>query len=758
MLRSRYRLVTLLFMCGLVGCEQDTPIPADDAGPLPDAGLLSDGGMVLVDECTLGMDNCSADALCTDTVEGFTCECLPGYEGDGVECNDIAAAVNLAFPPPTSATDRPTVIVRGVASDVSGVSAVMVNGVAVQTANSFATWQVEVALESGDNSLVVEVEDGLGNTTQTAAATISRQTVPAPSATVYPRILVFDAARQKLFGVQGSLGRSLSPRVYELDPITGAAKTVSSTTIGTGPSMVKPRTVAIDGAGLLLIGGGAQLLRIDPDTGNRTLVSDEDTGAGPALLNRPTGMAFDAVNNRVFLLQGDRFDYDRGSHVLAIDVATGDRTLLTGDGAGTGPFLSRDAKGLAYDPNTQRLFTSSESGVLAVDVASGARSVLAMAAGRELTADLANNRLLLTGNDEVLAVNVTTGAVSKFSGPTRGTGPAFLRPLGIAYDPAGGRAFVGTHDRTVFAVDAATGDRTAFDPAFRQGFPLERPVAVSVDRTRNRAMVLDENWDYLISIDLATGLREVFSTGETLRIPTDLTVDATEDRVLVVDRESNVGDLQGLTLSDGTASVVSSDGSFTFQVGNGPELESPREVAMAPDGTRAFVFERENDQLIAVDLATGDRTLHASDVGGKSRFMFSRTDLATDALNGRLLFVHDQVSTLVAFDLVTGAKMTVSDAGQGTGDPLNEPCSVAVAEDATRALVLTLDGLVSVSLATGDRTLLSPNTEAFGRVMQDPRAVSTSEHPERALIADAQLGLLLSVDLVTGQRVVQSGF
>ena len=37
-----------------------------------------------VDECVQGSDNCNVNANCSNMVGGFTCSCLPGYEGDGV--------------------------------------------------------------------------------------------------------------------------------------------------------------------------------------------------------------------------------------------------------------------------------------------------------------------------------------------------------------------------------------------------------------------------------------------------------------------------------------------------------------------------------------------------------------------------------------------------------------------------------------------------------------------------------------------------
>ncbi|MBM4292854.1 MAG: hypothetical protein FJ138_16750, partial [Deltaproteobacteria bacterium] len=47
-----------------------------------------------VDECANNTDNCSANATCTDTAGGFTCQCNPGYTGDGVTCADIDECAN----------------------------------------------------------------------------------------------------------------------------------------------------------------------------------------------------------------------------------------------------------------------------------------------------------------------------------------------------------------------------------------------------------------------------------------------------------------------------------------------------------------------------------------------------------------------------------------------------------------------------------------------------------------------------------------
>ena len=39
------------------------------------------------DECVLGIDKCNPDrANCTDTEGSYTCHCMAGFSGDGVNC------------------------------------------------------------------------------------------------------------------------------------------------------------------------------------------------------------------------------------------------------------------------------------------------------------------------------------------------------------------------------------------------------------------------------------------------------------------------------------------------------------------------------------------------------------------------------------------------------------------------------------------------------------------------------------------------
>ena len=73
---------------GTTDTDTDTDTDADT-----DSDTDSDSE---VDECEEGLDDCDENATCTDTPDGYECDCNDGYTGDGFDC-ELITVLNLSF-------------------------------------------------------------------------------------------------------------------------------------------------------------------------------------------------------------------------------------------------------------------------------------------------------------------------------------------------------------------------------------------------------------------------------------------------------------------------------------------------------------------------------------------------------------------------------------------------------------------------------------------------------------------------------------
>src|SRR5690606_38485932 len=73
---------------------------------------------------------------------------------------------------------------------------------------------------------------------------------------------------------------------------------------------------------------------VDLQTGDRTVISDADTGTGPKL-SGVLDLQFDAVNNRL-LATKDFLSVTSPAGLMAINMQTGERTVIADDTVGSG--------------------------------------------------------------------------------------------------------------------------------------------------------------------------------------------------------------------------------------------------------------------------------------------------------------------------------------------------------------------------------------------------------------------------------------
>lgn len=254
------------------------------------------------------------------------------------------------------------------------------------------------------------------------------------------------------------------------------------------------------------------VLRLTLSTGDRRVVSDNGTGDGPSF-QVPFGGAHDAGRGRLLVIDKNV----PRPRVLAVDLASQDRTVLSDENAGTGPEFGEPVA-VAVDGDRALVLDRGAFALLAVDLASGDRSV------------------------------VSDGAT--------GAGPLFGQLGALALDA--GRAFVGQRNGAgILVVDLATGDRVVLsDDDTGTGPEFEDIHSLALDPARNRLLVLERNRDIVLAVDLTTGNRtQIVGAGPALAFPLCVVVDPVLDRALITTNLS----VYSVDLPTGDRTLVSGD-------------------------------------------------------------------------------------------------------------------------------------------------------------------------------------------------------
>lgn len=212
-----------------------------------------------------------------------------------------------------------------------------------------------------------------------------------------------------------------SEQIVLVDPATAKKTVLSSNAVGIGPE-INAINLTIDPVGTIFTAGGlngvAQVLRVDPTTGNRTSLYDQidgqpTAGTGP-LINIPIGI----------LVESDGGVVVAGiDSVVRIDPVTLDRIIVSDSTHGSGPWnVDGLHVGMALDPNGNIILASYDY-------------------------------------SEIIRIDRTTGDREIVSSLSVGSGPALFGPTGLAV-AQDGTIFVGSDNPAVFRIDPLTGDRT----------------------------------------------------------------------------------------------------------------------------------------------------------------------------------------------------------------------------------------------------------------------------------------------------------
>lgn len=521
----------------------------------------------------------------------------------------------------------------------------------------------------------------------------------------------------------------------------------------------------------------------------------------------PTAVAADPDSGRALVL--DRIL----DAVVSVDYATGERTIVSDDES-EGPDLSEPAAIVLDAANDRALvLDTSLVALLAVDLATGARTVIAdaltgegddLVGPRALVLDAARSRALVLDVNTtdpqapvgtIYAVALDTGDRTAIANPDTSERPVLTSAQGLALDAAGGRVFVADTDTetdpenprsAIFAVDLASGARTLVSTSANadQGRVMAAPVALVLDDTADpaRLVVLDEGADIVLAVDLATGNRTVLaedrvSAGPDFSVPIAMALDEDAEgngRILLVD--SGLDELLAVDLGDGARTSLS-----RVAVGEGPLLAQPGPLVvdtLADPAGRVLVLDQQEDAIMAVDLATSERTLISGEEAGSGPDLDGPAALSLNVHTGLYgqAAAADQVAVadptagvLLSVDLASGARTVISGGSAGSGPAFGQPRALTfdagseVAGVPARFLVVDaeLGALFAVDPANGDRAVISDASTGAGPALGAPVSVALelgdSGPTGRALVLDSNPAALLAVDLETGDREEISG-
>jgi sugar lactone lactonase YvrE len=240
------------------------------------------------------------------------------------------------------------------------------------------------------------------------------------------------------------------------DPETASC----TASIGTGPPLTFPKGIAVTPDGSLVVtdafgveGEGGVVVRVVPDTGNRTVLSgctayDFETasctgpiiGTGPPLVF-PRAIAVEPDGSLVVA------DSDWSGAVVRVAPDTGDRIVLSGCSATDFDFLTASCTGPIIGTGPPLVFPSAiavePDGSLVV-----AEVDIGITAGAVVRVNpVTGDRVLISGLDDETNMNI-------------GNGPLFVYPEDIAVEANGSLIVVDSSLKAVVRVDPFTGNRT----------------------------------------------------------------------------------------------------------------------------------------------------------------------------------------------------------------------------------------------------------------------------------------------------------
>ena len=677
-----------------------------------------------------------------------------------------APSVDIVFPTMSTFTTGRVVRVRGTTTDDGTVASVSVNGFAATSEDDFANWIAVVDLSVGDNTLTAQATD-LGGNTSAVAPSIGIESVSILSRdsrieynNTSDNLLVFDN------GIRALL---------EVDSVNKKSRVITSQT---APDDINPIAFGrdfildevTDSAFVLDANTTDRVASVDLASGSRNIIT-EDANAYPThALVAPAFLEVDTVGNHVYVLDSTQTGSGRRG-IMRFDLTTGEGSIFSDN-----TFPQTDSSSfqwpdkIALDLNHSRILVAEKVSqkIIAVDIATGARSTLSgngfpddvnlfvYPKALVVDPDPDNNRAFVYDiiNKRIIAIALDTGARTiAAENIDIGSNYLFLE-MDMVFDGANNNLYLSQSGSSeIYKVDLVTGAQTVFSSATVPDSvnPLSRPWGLTLDSVGNRLLVTDGGRSSVIAVSLVDGARQIVSSNT---IPNDLNALRTPKGIDFVGNTGyliNGADLQLLTfdITTGARDILSDnttpDADNTFM--------TPFSVANDVANNQILVSDIQRKSIVGVDKSTGARVVVSSnDTPNADNPLGTVTGMVMQG--GRALVVDFTSQSILSIDLSTGTRTVFS--GPGVPDNnflISQPLGMALDEANGRVLVVDRNGVIAVSLADGSRTRFSTNTIpdrelTFSRL----RDITIDSINGLALVFDEGYKNVLAIDLATGIR------
>ena len=488
--------------------------------------------------------------------------------------------------------------------------------------------------------------------------------------------------------------------------------------------------------------------------------------------------------------------------VLAIDLATGVRTVISSSTRGTGPDFERavnDGSTIGLDEADGRLLlnlnpTFNTTATMVVDLATGDRRLLPTAPGyvRGIAVD-AEADLVYVGYDvnnqvEISSIDIDTGTIALVTGPGRGTGDALLDARHLVVDAPRGRLYsLLKWNGEIHEIDLATGNRLGAIET-----DIGDPESMVIDPVGGHFYVMDRPGGarLILRIPVAGGATDVFwsngrGQGASMDNPRDAVFDPAHRCLVVANRsradvrlqiiDPRTGDrseLLGLPFDEEYDSIArDGDKYFVLEdqrlsaidavtgaitpisfsddgaLGEGPELRRASDLTTDAANGRAWclfqLYDEEADEsswhIVQFDLATGDRTQLPGEFVRPSELLY-------EPATGKLLVCEENESTIYRVDPVTGAREVV------TRD-LSRPDALAV----HAGQIWAGSGLTvwKIDPVTGATTVVADDDVGNGTPINATAIAGDPTDPDSLFVIGGG-GTVVRIDLKTGDRFLVS--